>query len=252
MVFWLDRLSKVGSTIGRGLVQLVYPAMCFVCARALNTEHAGFCEDCRSALLYDPDFTCPRCALRVGPFASVVEGCPACRGHAFFFERVIRLGVYEGLLREVVLRMKEQSGEILAEAMGRLWAARARSQLQEIRVDVVIPVPLHWRRRWKRGYNQSSALAVSLAKEMGWPCQPSWLRRTRNTPRQTAQTPADRRANVQRAFRTRSGLSLKGKTVLLIDDVLTTGNTASEAARALKKSGAEQVVVGVLARSQLT
>jgi ComF family protein len=161
----------------------------------------------------------------------------------------MRLGPYEGLLRDVILRLKKSSGEALADLAGRLWAAHSESKLRDIRADVVIPVPLHWWRRWSRGYNQSEALARAVARRLGLPCRPGWLGRIRYTPLQTRQTPAGRPANVRGAFRARKRATLHSRTVLLIDDVLTTGSTASEAARALREAGAARIIVAVLAHS---
>jgi predicted amidophosphoribosyltransferase len=102
-------------------------------------------------------------------------------------------------------------------------------------------------RRLRRGYNQSEILARPLAGRLRLPCRPGWLRRGRRTPQQTLQPPAGRRENVRGAFRARAGAGLRGRTVLLVDDVLTTGSTAHEAARALRQAGAARVVVAVLA-----
>jgi ComF family protein len=176
------------------------------------------------------------------------QGCPACRDAGFAFERALRLGPYEGLLRDVVLRLKEHTGEGLAEILGRLWVAHARARFKELNADVVVPVPLHWWRRWRRGYNQAETLAQVIAAGLGLPCWPRCLRRVRNTPKQSLQSsPSQRQANVRGAFVPRAGLALAGKRVLLIDDVLTTGATASEAARALRRGGAAAVAVAVLA-----
>ena len=122
--------------------------------------------------------------------------------------------------------------------------------LRAIGADTVIPVPLHWLRYWKRGYNQSEVLARGLAARLQLPCRTGWLRRIRNTPKQTAQTPAARRENVRGAFRTGRSADLSGRTILLVDDVLTTGSTCSEAARALRDAGAKNVMVAVLAHSR--
>ena len=113
-----------------------------------------------------------------------------------------------------------------------------------------MPVPLHWWRRWTRGYNQSESLGRALAARLGLPCQGRWLRRVRNTPRQVDQSAAARRENVRNAFVAQGRPDLRGKTVLLVDDVLTTGSTANEAASALRKAGAGRIVVAVLAHSR--
>jgi ComF family protein len=178
------------------------------------------------------------------------SGCSACRDESLPFEAAVRLGRYDGPLRDVILRMKHHTGEALAELLGELWADRVGPRLLALQPEVVVPVPLHWWRRWRRGYNQSAALAHSLADRLKLPCHPGWLRRIRNTPPQTSQTLAGRRENVRGAFRARYGVPLRQRSVLLVDDVMTTGATASEAARALLKGGAARVLVAVLARPQ--
>ncbi len=245
----LGRLLTTGRTWAQGLLELLYPGVCWGCGQALRPDEVRFCGACRDALTGDRLPTCPRCAHTTGPFAHVADGCTACRDCAFAFDRVVRLGPYEGKLKEFVLRMKELAGEGLAEVLGEFWADQAGARLRELGAEVVVPVPLHWWRRWLRGYNQSEALAGALAARLGLPCRPGWLRRIRATPQQSRQTPAVRRVNVRGAFRARPRPALRQKTVLLVDDVLTTGTTASEAARALRAAGAGRVVVAVLARA---
>jgi ComF family protein len=176
-------------------------------------------------------------------------GCVRCRDESFAFDAVLRLGPYDGVLRDAVLRLKHHSGEGLAELLGKLWLDRDVQRFRDVGPAAVVPVPLHWWRRWRRGYNQSAALARSIAAHLQIPCFPSQLRRLRNTPDQTLQSPAGRRENVRGAFRARRRPQLKGSTVLLVDDVMTTGATAHEAARALRAAGAARVVVAALARA---
>lgn len=233
--------------LAQGLVALLYPGVCAGCEDMLPPGPDRFCAACRTALAADQLPTCPRCASTVGPFANLEDGCTRCRGEVFHFEKVIRLGPYEGLLRELVLRMKHASGEGLAEMLGQWWARQAGDRLRQVQADVVVPVPLHWRRRWSRGYNQSEILADSLAHALGLPCRPRWLRRTRFTPSQSEQPASTRRENVRNAFAARPHPPMRGRTILLVDDVLTTGSTASEAARALRSAGAGRVAVAVLA-----
>jgi ComF family protein len=149
-----------------------------------------------------------------------------------------------------VPRLKHWHGEGLGEAIGRLWAEHAGAKLGQAGVDVVVPVPLHWWSRWRRGYNQSEVLARCLAEHLKTPCQPRWLRRSRFTLQQKELPRSARRDNLRGAFRARADVPLAGKTILLVDDVMTTGATASEAARALKAGGARKVVVAVLAHER--
>jgi ComF family protein len=243
---WLHHCAETSRQLGRGLLHLLYPACCHFCGRSLSGE-GPLCDACYDAFFIDPSPACPRCAVTVGPFAVIDGRCTHCRDESFSFDAAMRLGSYEGFLREAVLRMKNHSGEGLAELCGELWAENAKSAFHALGIDALVPVPLHWRRRWRRGYNQSEAVAHGLAARLRLPCRSSWLRRTRATPMQTAQTLAGRRENVRGAFA--ATLPLAGRTILLVDDVMTTGATASEAARALRSAGGGRVVVAVLARA---
>jgi len=237
--------------LGRGFVRLLYPGLCSVCQCPLPPEQDRFCPSCRSALTNDPFSSCPRCAATIGPFAlaSLKDGCTRCAGLPFRFERALRLGPYEGLLRDVILRLKHLNADGLAELMGELWAETLQTKLREVRADVVVPVPLHWRRRLERGYNQSLSLARGLAGRLALPIRPSWLRRIRHTPMQTEQTPSARQANVRGAFQATRKVS-RGACVLLVDDVMTSSATVNAAAAALRGAGADRVVVAVLARAK--
>ena len=232
-----------------GLLHLVYPATCFGCGSLLPAPEHDFCHACRAHLLADPHPACPRCGTTIGPFVQTEDGCPSCRRAEFAFTAVYRLGPYEGLRRDLILRMKYAAGEMVAEAVADLLASQLAPRLRDARPSVVIPIPLHWFRRLGRGYNQSEVLARSLARQLSLPCHPNWLRRIRNTPRQTQQSPTGRRANIRGAFSARASPHLRGQTVLLVDDVLTTGSTCSEAARALRQAGAAGVLVAVIAHS---
>lgn len=241
--------AEAGRVLTRGLGELLYPPACIVCAAPLSGRPAAhFCEACLHALADDPHAACPRCAATVGPFALVAGGCSSCRGEHLPFEHTLRLGVYGGLLRDVVLRLKHSSGEGLAELLGELWAERCGAALAPLAPDLIVPVPLYWWRRWRRGYNQSAAIAHGLGHALKLPVYPTCLRRTRRRPFQS-QAFSARRDNVRGVFRGRSRPSLKGRTVLLVDDVMTSGATAAEAARALRAVGAAHVVVGILARA---
>lgn len=235
--------------LARGLLQIIYPGICGICGCSLGDAANDFCPACRDALTTDSFPTCPRCAASVGPFVTLDVGCSHCKDACFHFAGVVRLGQYEGVLRDVVLLLKQAHNEGLAENVGRLWFEHAEVRLRTLGCEVIVPVPLHWWRRWTRGYNQSEVLAETLAERLGVPCERSWLRRTRATPPQTRQTPTGRWDNMKGAFRAASDVRIRGRSILLVDDVLTTGSTCSEAARALHDAGAAHIHVAVLAKS---
>jgi ComF family protein len=244
-----EHLTSVGRDLRDGLLHLFLPAGCYVCGVPLAASARHFCDACRTRLFTDPHPTCPYCAATVGPYGTHDGRCPTCRDETFAFERVVRLGVYDGPLRDVILMLKHHSNEGLAELVAETWARQARALFDALNVDAVVPVPLHWWRRWWRGYNQSAALAHGIAGVLGLPLQTAWLRRVRNTPMQTRMSLAGRRENVRGAFRVRGGVSVRGRSILLVDDVLTTGATAGEAARVLHHGGCQRVVVAALARA---
>ena len=233
--------------LSRGFRELLYPSVCACCSTVAPEADGHFCPSCTATLTDDPHRTCPRCCSSIGEFTHTEKGCPQCRDERLQFDGSFRLGEYDGALRDLVLRMKSGAGEMLAECVGRLWAQRAEARFRAVGADVVIPVPLHWRRRWQRGYNQSEALSEAIAERLKLPHQPRWLKRIRHTPHQTAVSATERRENLRGAFRVSRGSNLKGKSVLLVDDVLTTGSTASEVAKAMKGAGAVRVFVAVLA-----
>jgi ComF family protein len=234
--------------LANGLRQLVYPGVCAGCEALVANPEMDFCPDCDRALTADPHFACPRCAGTVGEFADVSNGCSECRGERFYFDSALRLGPYDGRLRDLILAMKNRPGEALADSVGRLWAVHHAERFRALGVDLVVPVALHWWRRLRRGFNQSEYLSGGIARSLGLEHRPGWLRRVRPTRSQTELSASERRENVRGAFRAGRGAILAGRSVLLIDDVLTTGSTASEAARALRVGGAGAVHVAVLAR----
>jgi ComF family protein len=231
----------------RGFQQLIFPAVCARCEALVPHPAEDFCAACTHALTDDPNFTCPRCTSTVGEYSDVSAGCPRCREERYYFGSATRLGGYDGPLRDAVLAMKHRAGETLAECVGRLWARHHAERFRALGVRVVIPVPLHWWRRLRRGYNQAEALAAAIARHLRIDHRPGWLCRTRPTASQAQLPESTRRTNVRGAFRAARGARVAGLNVLLVDDVLTTGSTASEAARVLREGGAAAVHVAVLA-----
>ena len=229
-----------------GVAALTFPPACLVCDADLRAAGGHFCGECRAALAREEFATCPRCASPVGPHADVSDGCPRCRGERFHFASAVRLGPYAGRLRDAILLTKRGGAEALAGRLGELWGGERREQLLVGDPQFLVPVPLHWRRRWARGYNQADELAFGLSRVLDLPCRRDALRRTAHTAMQSqTSSRAERRANLAGRFHARR--PVPGARILLVDDVLTTGATADAATVALLAAGAAQVRVAVLA-----
>jgi ComF family protein len=243
--------ARLGA-LREALNALVFPWSCPVCGE--ETSGTPFCGSCRQGLLKQSAqaiaSACPRCALPVGPFANVSGGCAICRDRALGFDMALAFGPYEGDLRELCLQLKHERNAWLAPWLSKLFVEARGAAICNLPQDAwVVPIPLHWSRRWQRGYNQADALAHGLARQLNLSVRQP-LRRLIATER-LAQKGRTERANVMKgAFRARPSRQLAGRTVLLIDDILTTGATCGDAARALKRAGAIKVIVIVIARAE--
>jgi ComF family protein len=162
------------------------------------------------------------------------------------FDRAYSYGFYEGSLRKLIHLFKYSGFKPLGRRLAGLLC-RALPGTPEQGFDLAVPVPLHWRRRWKRGFNQSEILARLVATELGVPMIKA-VERIRATAVQAGLTNTNRRKNVAGAFRVARKSSVAGKHVLLIDDVMTTGATGTACAIALKRAGARSITFLTLAR----
>lgn len=171
-----------------------------------------------------------------------------CHGQDLRFERAISTGNYRGLLQELVIRMKNQHDEQLAVQLGNLLAVEVLSADFLDELNLVAPVPTHWIRRVKRGFQAAEVISETISTACDIPYAGQILNCIRGTKKQGTLSTAGRFKNVRGAFQLRKSLSVDGLTILLVDDVMTSGATTSELARVLLKSGAAKVYVGVIAR----
>jgi ComF family protein len=240
------------STLGDALSALVFPWSCQICGTA--GPDGPFCPVCRSELLRQSAMAaqsaCPRCALQIGPFADLHGGCSDCRERSLGFDAAVALGPYEGAIRALCLSLKHEKNAWLAWWLSGLLVESRRDALCHLpETACIVPIPLHWWRRWQRGYNQAEALAYGLGRRLQLPiCRP--LRRTVATDRLAPLSPTERYNAMRGVFHAHASPQLTGRTVLLVDDVLTTGATSGAAARALKRAGVARVVVIVIGRAE--
>jgi len=195
----------------------------------------------------DAEFFCISCRTPfVNSFPLDSEGrCALCRSGLRAFDAAYSFGAYAAELRELIHLLKYRSVRPLAAPLGQyLLRCLPRDEV----FDVIVPVPLHWTRRWRRGFNQAELLARAVSRSTGIPVREA-LRRVHSTAPQAGLSNSARRRNVVRAFRCTAENRVRGKNVLLVDDVMTTGSTATACARALKRAGAKRVSVLTVARA---
>ncbi len=220
------------------VLAVVFPASCPVCAEPLARPTRGpLCEPCWGGVARKPRTSC-RCGQSLPATAT---HCGRCRRGLSPLELGFSLGPYEGPLRAAVHELKyhgrRRVAGRLAEAMAAGGAARAVLSVGA----VLVPVPLHPRRRRERGFNQAELLAGELARRLDLELAPVALVRRADTPTQTGLSAAQRRRNVAGAFAVRCRAQIAGRVIVLVDDVVTTGATARACAQALRDAGAKAV-----------
>ena len=247
---WPATILDAARWCAGGAADLLLPELCAACASA-DVASEGLCAACGAKLLSLASLPyCPRCGATVGPHIPVREdGCRACEATLPRFVRAVRLGPYAGPLRSIIRELKYHRRETMRRRLGELLGHAVAAACGDERLDLAMPVPMHWRRRLVRGYDHARVLARSVAGPLDLPVGDELIR-IRNTPPQTSLPRTKRLANVRGAFALRDQAGVEGANVLLVDDVTTTGATAGEAARALLAGGANRVVLAVVAKAE--
>lgn len=260
---WRVKLTETASFLASECVKafdgLLFPFSCPIC-KGMGQEEFPFCVSCQQRLLREASApACLRCASILGPTSRPAEdrarGCSRCRGKPLGFERAIALGPYLNGIRDLCLLMKEKEGLWLGHWMMDLWLQARGETLDALNLDpsqvIAAPIPLHWFRYACRGGNQSEELARRLANRQRWTYGDP-LRRVKATKPFWGLGRAERAAAIKQAFQVRRSWRsrLNGKTVVLTDDILTTGATLGAAARVLKRGGAARVLAVVLGRAE--
>jgi ComF family protein len=224
------------------LLDLLCPPRCVFCgADEVRGDAGGVCDACVAILSRD-SLRCHDCGE---PMAVEAAGC-RCRGRHRHWDGLVVLASYADEAREHVLRAKRPSGEGVAAGLASLLVRKHHDTIVAWRIDVVVPVPMHWLRRASRGTSAADQLAAGVAAALGVPCR-RLLRRRHATRMQNELPPEERPANVRQAFEPWGRVA--GRRVLLVDDVTTTGSTLAACRRTLVEAGAVAVYAAVVARA---
>lgn len=232
------------------LAELLFPSLCLSCGRVLHGRKGRpFCPGCYSGFRFIIPPLCPSCGI---PYP-VEEGpdhvCGECLSKKRPLDVVRSLGIYESVLHELIHAFKYGGNLIVGEHLGRLMADRDYPSFQIRDYSLIIPVPLHPSRLRQRGFNQSVILAREIAKRHGIPMDFRALRRIVDTDSQAGLKKDERTSNIRNAFSLPDPERIRGRHILLIDDVYTTGSTLGECGKTLLTGGAEAVGALTLARA---
>jgi len=188
---------------------------------------------------------CPKCGQTLAAADHTEQPCPGCLGQTIPWDRLVRVDQYCDPVRRWIIAMKFDRAWSWGPWFGAVLADQIDPRWRGSNKVVVCPVPMHWLRRVRRGYNQAGLIAGAVAKQRGWTCE-SLLRRTRYTPPQTSMSQTQRLKNVRDSIAA-VGVDLSGWHVWVVDDVKTTGATLTRCVQLLRKAGAESVNVAVVA-----
>lgn len=246
--FFAGRLRYAAREWLAAALDLLYPPAC-PCCRSGMPKAGLLCESCLARCVPVRRPFCERCSL---PFEGLIPRpfrCPNCAGRELAFRSAVAVWRASGPVRELIHGFKYDGRMALAEVfLPWLREALLDPRIAEIERPLLVPVPLHPARCRERGYNQAALLAERLARAEGWECAAA-LRRIRYTTTQTALDRKQRARNLAGAFDLRPGVSVRGREVILVDDVLTTCATVSECASVLLRAGAAGVNAVAVARA---
>ncbi len=230
-------------------LSLIFPDQCICCGSVLGycKSQLCICPDCAKKITFSDEVnTCRLCGRQMP--GEEMPLCPTCQSHRHNFNRAVSCASYKDDIREAVLRFKFGNCTDYARTFAAMMVRRIRPLCKTYAFDLVVCAPLSKISMLERGYNQAALLAKPVAKALELPyCEKAFVK-TKETPKQSTLNYSQRMKNVKDVFALATDTScFAGKTVLLIDDVLTTGATADALAKLLKKAGAKFVVVATLA-----
>jgi len=238
-----ERYKNIVAYIYESLIGFIFPPQCVVCDSLHENSHFFLCAKCERSLDLLQSPFCPNCR---NTLEKDEVKCPICIGQ-FAISRVWALGHYDDTFRALIHAFKYADIIPAGRYLGRLLAGLLSESATADDFDLIIPIPLHPSRERRRGFNQSLLIAQILSDAIEVPVDSESLIRIRKTRDQTGLKRKERVKNMRGAFAVDNDAELKGKAIILVDDVTTSGATAGEAARVLRNSGARRVELAVLA-----
>lgn len=231
----------------KSIINWIFSDKCMCCSKEI--EHNGmFCPECFKNIVFIDFPFCKRCGKMLPTSYDSEMLCDFCFNQERPFDIGRSLFVYNNQSRKIIMRIKKEADENIARKCAGMLIKRYENVIN--RADLIIPVPSHFLRILKRGFNPATIIASYISKLSGIPMANNILKRIKRTEYQKNKTLVERTENVREAFKvTRQTVS--GKNILLIDDVITTGATISACSKTLKESGANTVIFTTIASTQV-
>lgn len=219
---------------------IFYPIKCPVCGKLLGGKRIACCEACRKDLPVITGARCYRCGKPLQDEEQ--EYCMDCRKRQHFYTKGLALWTYNAHLKQVIYRFKYKNHRVYASYFGRELVRHHYRELLGWQADMLVPVPLHQKRRRQRGFNQATLLAGEIARCIKVPVREDVVVRVRNTTPQKKLNDKERQKNLKSAFKIKEN-SVKLKKIILVDDIYTTGTTVDAIAQLLEQAGAAKIYV---------
>lgn len=245
----MSRLGSPARLLLGALLDIVFPPRCHCCRSAAPSGAIHICSDCLDTIEPVASPLCPVCGAPFRTDGGIDHACSTCAQDRPPFAAARAPFVYDGPIRQMIHHFKYDRKLALRRPLARLMARDLAAFVAGAAPDLVIPVPLHPKRLRQRGYNQAVLLGEAVARQWRIPFCRTNLRRIRWTEPQIELSAAERLHNVRGAFAVADPSGVRGRKVLLIDDVYTTGATVMECSRTLRRAGATAVFVATVARA---
>lgn len=229
-------------------LDLIYPSktICYSCGNIIKREEKySLCPNCYNSLPFIPEHSCNKCGI---PLRMIEDGpnCEECKNTFYFFHKAISVVKYEEVVKRLIYRFKYSNHTYLSRTMGAMMANKLKAE--GIKTDLIIPIPLYKNKEKERGFNQSVLLSKYISEKINIPVNTNNLIRVKNTKVMHSLSKKERVQNVKDAFKVVDKWVIKNKSILLVDDIFTTGATVNISSKLLIEAGAKLIIVLTFAR----
>ncbi len=207
----------------KNILNFIFPCTCCICGKKIIENETYTCENCSNII---------KCIMKEGICVDFKNA---------YFDKLVSAVHYDGIIRKKILEFKFKNKAYLGDFFSKCMVNCLKKY--NIISDIIIPVPLHYKRYFERGYNQSAILAKKISKQLNIKYDRTILKKVRNTKAQSTLKYDEREINILNSYKIFNNSKIKDKSIMLIDDVFTTGATANECSKVLKENGASKIIV---------